>query len=81
MIPLAFGFAFRSPPVDTLLAYHRAVLERTQKFLITLSSADLDRQLNEPWFQPLPTVGVRLISILGDSLEHIGQAAYVRGLL
>ena len=36
--------------------------------------------MNEPWFQPLPTVGVRIISVLGDNLEHAGQAAYVRGL-
>ena len=30
--------------------------------------------------QPLPTVGVRLISIMDDAMIHAGQAAYVRGL-
>ena len=73
--------AFRSPDVETLLAYNRAVLERTKRYIDTLTPADLDRELNEPWFQPLPTVGVRLVSVLGDDLQHVGQVAYVRGLL
>ena len=72
--------AFTSPDIQTLLAYHRKVLERSKKYFLTLSKRDLDRKLDEPWFQPLPTVGVRLISILEDSMLHAGQAAYVRGL-
>lgn len=72
--------AFESPDVQTLTDYHRAVLERSKRYFPTLSATDLGRELNEPWFQPLPTVGVRLISILEDSLLHAGQAAYVRGL-
>jgi hypothetical protein len=27
------------------------------------------------------TLGVRLVSVLSDDLQHVGQAAYVRGLL
>ena len=73
--------AFKSPDVGTLLGYHRAVLERTKNYISSLSASDLDRELNEPWWQPLPTVGVRLISVLSDALQHSGQAAYVRGLL
>ncbi|HJX13047.1 MAG TPA: DinB family protein [Dehalococcoidales bacterium] len=73
--------AFRPPDAATLLAYHRAALARSRAFFPTLSRKDLDRELNEPWFQPLPTVGVRLISVLADNLEHAGQAAYVRGVL
>ncbi len=73
--------AFQSPDVETFLDYHRAVLERSKRYFLTLSAADLDRKLDEPWFQPLPTVGVRLISVLGDSFQHAGQAAYVRGQL
>ena len=72
--------AFKSPDVDTLLSYNRAVVERSEAYFNTLSKSDLDRELNEPWFQPLPTVGVRLISIMDDSMLHAGQAAYVRGL-
>ena len=48
--------------------------------LIYNIKTDLDRELNEPRFQPLPTVGVRLISIMDDAMIHAGQAAYVRGL-
>ena len=73
--------AFGSPDVETLLAYHRAVLERSKRYFLTLSEDDLDRELDEPQYQPLPTVGVRLISVLADNLQHAGQVAYVRGLL
>ena len=72
--------AFKSPDVEILLDYHRAVLERSKRYFLTLSSSDLDRKLNEPRYQPLPTVGVRLISVLGDNLQHAGQMTYVRGL-
>ncbi|MBI2861133.1 MAG: DUF664 domain-containing protein [Chloroflexi bacterium] len=73
--------AFKSPGAETLIAYHRAVLERSKKYIASLAPADLDRELDEPWWQPLPTVGVRLVSVMADNLEHCGQIAYVRGLL
>ena len=73
--------AFKPPDVEILLGYHRAVQERSKDYISKLSLADLDRELNEPWFQPLPTVGVRLVSIMSDNLQHAGQVAYVRGLL
>jgi len=73
--------AFKSPDIEVILGYHRAVLERTENYIKSLSESDLDIELNEPWFQPLPTVGVRLVSILCDELQHVGQIAYIRGLL
>ncbi|MFC2045637.1 DinB family protein [Chloroflexota bacterium] len=72
--------AFKSPEAQVFIDYNKAVLERTKRYFLTLSTADLDRELNEPQFQPLPTVGVRLISVLADSLQHIGQMGYIRGL-
>jgi len=78
---LVVGLGVSGVAAATLLAYHRAALARSRAFFPTLSRKDLDRELNEPWFQPLPTVGVRLISVLADNLEHAGQAAYVRGVL
>ncbi len=72
---------FKSPDIETMLGYHRAVMERSKRYISTLSTADLKRELNEPWFQPLPTVGVRLVSIMSDNLQHAGQVAYLRGLL
>ena len=40
----------------------------------------LDRVVDESWDPPV-TLGVRLVSILNDDTQHVGQAAYVRGLL
>lgn len=73
--------AFKSPDIEILLEYHRAVLERSKRYIHSLSEVELDRQLDEPWFQPLPTVGVRLVSVMSDCLQHAGQVCYVRGLL
>lgn len=70
--------AFRSPNVETLLAYHRAVLEQSKQYLGSISAADLGRKLHHPKF---PTVGARLVSVLSDDLQHAGQVAYLRGLL
>ena len=72
--------AFRAPTVQTLLDYHDSVQERSKTYVAGLAPADFDRTLNEPQWQPLPTVGVRLVSVLSDNLQHAGQAAYLRGL-
>ena len=45
-----------------------------------LSATDLDRVVDKRWDPPV-TMGVRLVSIADDCLQHVGQAAYVRGLL
>jgi hypothetical protein len=70
--------AFNSPYVETQLGYHQAVLEQTKRCIGGLSAADLDRKLDNPVF---PTVGIRLVAVISDNLQHVGQAAYVRGLL
>ena len=44
-----------------------------------LTDADLGRIVDERWDPPV-TLGVRLISVISDGLQHAGQAAYVRGL-
>ena len=63
-----------------LAAYYDAVHARTIDFLSGLSATDLDRVVDERWEPPV-TLGVRLTSLLGDDLQHAGQAGYVRGLL
>jgi hypothetical protein len=73
--------AFKSPGPRVLLEYYRATLGQTKRYLATLSLTDLDRQLNEPWYKPPPTVGVRLVSIMADCLQHSGEVGYLRGLL
>ncbi|RFU37177.1 DUF664 domain-containing protein [Actinomadura logoneensis] len=68
------------PTADVLVEYYDAVHARTAKFLAGLSPDDLDRVVDERWDPPV-TLGVRLVSVADDSLQHVGQAAYVRGLL
>jgi uncharacterized damage-inducible protein DinB len=63
-----------------LVAYHDAVDARTRAFLAHLTAADLDRVVDRRWDPPV-TLGVRLVSIADDSLQHAGQAAYARGML
>lgn len=70
----------RPASAQLLLEYYAAVHARSLEYLRSLSCDDLDRVLDEPWDPPV-TVGVRLVSVLGDCLQHIGQMAYVRGLL
>lgn len=65
---------------DDLAAYLRAVHEQTVGFLAGVGEADLDRVVDERWHPPV-TLGVRLVSVVADDLQHVGQAAYVRGLL
>ena len=70
----------RPASAEALLRYYAQVHERTLGYLGGLSSADLDRVVDERWDPPV-TLGVRLASVLSDDLQHAGQAAYVRGLL
>jgi hypothetical protein len=63
-----------------LLEYLDAVDRRTRAMLQGLTPAELDRIVDRRWDPPV-TLGVRLVSIADDSLQHLGQAAYVRGLL
>ena len=45
-----------------------------------LTPADLDRVVDERWDPPV-TLGVRLVSVVDDDIQHAGQAAFVRGVL
>jgi hypothetical protein len=72
--------AVQPESVDALLDYFAATHERTKGLLDGLSEGDLDRIVDERWDPPV-TLGVRLISIADDEIQHAGQAAYLRGLL
>lgn len=65
---------------EALPEYLDAVAQRTSTMMQDLVPADLDRIVDRNWDPPV-TMGVRLVSIADDSLQHAGQAAYVRGLL
>ena len=65
--------------VDALLEYLDEVTARTRAFLTTIDADELDRVVDTSWDPPV-TMGVRLVSVIGDSLQHAGQAAYLRGV-
>ena len=69
--------AFRAS-ADTLLAYHDVVFVRGKAYLESLEPADLDRELDEPQYTPFPTVAVRIVSVLENSMHNMGQIAYLR---
>jgi hypothetical protein len=71
--------ALRATP-ELLLGYYEAVHDSTVQYLAGLGGKDLDRVVDEAWDPPV-TLGVRLVSVVSDDLQHAGQAALVRGVL
>jgi uncharacterized damage-inducible protein DinB len=65
---------------DELRAYYDATHEQTTTFVKTITDHDLDRVVDTRWDPPV-TLAVRLVSVLNDDTQHVGQAAFVRGLL
>ena len=72
--------AVRPESAQALVEYHDAVYARTEPMLAGLTQASLGEVVDENWDPPV-TRGVRLISVADDSLQHAGQALYVRGLV
>jgi uncharacterized damage-inducible protein DinB len=72
--------AVRVDKPDLLTGYYDAVHEQTLRFVEGLEAGALDRIVDEAWDPPV-SLGVRLISVLDDDIQHAGQAMYVRGLL
>jgi len=64
---------------ELLLGYLDAVHAQTMAYVCTLADDDLDRVVDRSWDPPV-TLGVRLVSVVSDDLQHAGQAAYVRGI-
>lgn len=72
--------AFRVDGPAVLVEYFSAVYERCIAYVRRLECADLDRVVDTRWNPPV-TAGVRLVSVVNDTTEHVGQMAYVRGLM
>ena len=81
------GYGHTSAQVDAvriadpalLVDYHRDVAAATNAYLARVDEEELDRVVDRHWDPPV-TAGVRLVSIQGDCLQHLGQVAYLRGL-
>lgn len=73
---------FRVPDIQTLLDYHRAVMEESVKYIKKLTEDELDREFDDSC-NPGATapVYIRIIGNINDCFQHVGQAAYVRGLI
>ena len=69
-----------SASADLLTSYLTAVHAQTVNYVSRLTEPDLERVVDERWDPPV-TLGVRLVSVVNDDSQHVGQAAYVRGLL
>jgi hypothetical protein len=83
----AIGFGMSSEEVghvrvsaELVTEYLHAVHDATASYVAGLAPDDLDRIVDERWDPPV-SLGVRLVSVVSDDLQHAGQAAYVRGLL
>ena len=85
--PLATGYGHRAADVaavrvasgELLVGYHDAVHQRTTRYVEGLGDADLARIVDRSWDPPV-SLGVRLVSVVADDLQHAGQAAFVRGV-
>ncbi len=67
------------PPVELLVGYYRAVHKVTLEYVATVESEELERIVDRRWNPPV-TASARLVSIIDDCAQHLGQAAYVRGI-
>lgn len=72
--------AIRPETPEIILGYHDAAATRTREYLATIDSQELDRVIDRSYDPPV-SVGVRLVSVISDNLQHAGQARYVRGIV
>jgi hypothetical protein len=70
--------AFRAS-AQQLLDYHDTAYERMKIYLNSVSADELARELDEPQYDPRPTVAVRLVSVLENAMTNEGQISYLKG--
>jgi uncharacterized damage-inducible protein DinB len=72
--------AIRPESAAVLIDYYAAVHRRSLEYLASVSCADMDRVIDRRWDPPV-TVGIRLVSVVNDCTQHVGQLAFLRGLI
>ena len=65
---------------ELLTGYYDAVHAQTIEYVSGLTDADLPRIVDDAW-TPAVTLAVRLVSVVNDDTQHVGQAAFIRGIL
>lgn len=66
-------------PADLLAGYYHAVHKMSLEYVAGITTGELTRVVDENWTPPV-TASVRLVSIIDDCAQHLGQAAYLRGI-
>jgi hypothetical protein len=64
---------------DLLAGYYHAVHKVTLEYIASVTPDELSRIVDRRWHPPV-TASARLVSIIDDCAQHLGQAAYVRGI-
>jgi hypothetical protein len=64
---------------DLLAGYYHAVHKVTLEYIASVTAEDLGRVVDTRWTPPV-TASARLVSIIDDCAQHLGQAAYIRGI-
>ncbi|WP_199254056.1 mycothiol transferase [Mycolicibacterium mengxianglii] len=64
---------------EHLAGYYRGVHAMTLDYLSGVDADELERVVDENWDPPV-TASVRLVSVIDDCAQHLGQAAYLRGI-
>ena len=71
--------AFCVPSVKLLVDYADAVANQTRQIIATMKPTDFNRIVDSNYDPPV-TAAVRLVSVMVETAQHIGQAGFVRGL-
>ncbi|SEH49913.1 Protein of unknown function [Mycolicibacterium rutilum] len=64
---------------DLLAGYYHAVHKMTLEYIASVTPEELSRVVDTNWDPPV-TASARLVSIVDDAAQHLGQAAYIRGI-
>ncbi|KZS71197.1 hypothetical protein A4G29_15795 [Mycobacterium kansasii] len=67
-------------PAGLLSGYYHAVHRLTLEYIAGVTAAELSRIVDSNWDPPV-TASMRLVSIIDDCAQHLGQAAYLRGIV
>jgi hypothetical protein len=67
-------------PADRLAGYYHAVHKLTLEYVASVTGDELARIVDRHWEPPV-TASARLVSIIDDCAQHLGQAAYVLGIV
>ncbi len=72
--------AVRVDSGELLTGYYDAVHERTIEYVTELEDSDLATVIDDSWDPPV-TVAMRVVSVINDCTQHVGQAAFLRGVI